>query len=89
MRTLPGRFFPCLRLSTFPLRLIISTRSSSFSQSYLPYRVQGIISQDGWWRLEHEEVLAPAPAQEPGAGVARGEESGTYPSCVFLPSQSY
>lgn len=28
------------------------------------------IIQDGWRRLEHEKVLAPAPIEEPGAGLA-------------------
>jgi hypothetical protein len=30
------------------------------------------------WRLEHEEVVASAPDEESGAGVARREES-----CMF------
>ena len=33
------------------------------------------IYQDGWWRLEYEEVMAPAPVEESGAGLAGGEES--------------
>jgi hypothetical protein len=31
--------------------------------------------QDGRRRLEHEKVVASAPVEESGAGVARGEES--------------
>ena len=33
------------------------------------------VLQNGWRRLEHEEVLAPAPVEESGAGMDRGEES--------------
>jgi len=44
------------------------------------------IVQDGWWRLEYEKVLAPAPVEESGAGLARREESCTFhphsPACV-------
>jgi hypothetical protein len=40
----------------------------------LPIHISGPIHlhkvfQNGWWRLKHEEVLAPAPAEESGAGV--------------------
>lgn len=42
-----------------------------------------IVIQNGWRRLEHEKVLAPAPAEESGAGLARGKESGKYPASVI------
>jgi hypothetical protein len=37
-----------------------------------------VLYQDGWWRFEYEEVVAPAPAEESGAGLAGGEESCEY-----------
>lgn len=35
-------------------------------------------SQDGWRRLEYEEILAPAPPEESGAGLAGRKESCKY-----------
>ena len=32
-------------------------------------------NQDGWRRLEYEEILASAPVEEPGAGLVGREES--------------
>ena len=45
-------------------------------------------SQDGWRRLEYEEILAPAPPEEPGAGLVGGKESCEYslPSSAHLPT---
>jgi hypothetical protein len=49
------------------------------SASTFNYFVQLLIItifQDGWRRLEHEKVMAPAPDEKSGAGVVGGEESG-------------
>ena len=79
MRAVAGVFVTCARLSAFlhhhsvRLDLVVSLFTSLFSTSR-----SKIVSQDGWWRLEYEEVMAPAPAEESGAGLARGEESGTF-----------
>jgi len=35
-------------------------------------------SQDGWRRLEYEEILAPAPPEESGAGLVGRKESCKY-----------
>jgi len=35
------------------------------------------VFQDGWRRLEHEKVVAPAPDEKSGASVAGREEGGT------------
>lgn len=45
-------------------------------------------SQDGWRRLEYEEILAPAPPEESGAGLVGRKESCEYPlpSTAHLPT---
>jgi len=56
------------------------------SSTYSVLITSARIIQDGWRRLEYEKVLAPAPAEESGAGLARREESCTFcahsPACV-------
>lgn len=43
--------------------------SSSFPTRFLPL-VHLTTIQDGWRRLKYEKVVAPAPVEEPGAGLA-------------------
>ena len=49
---------------------------SSFANHFLSLLISTIF-QDGWWGLEHEKVVAPAPDEKSGASVAGREEGGT------------
>ena len=74
---LPTPRYECQQTQTALLSLSppAATRSCSrsltpVSDLYLFILASLVTSQDGWWRLEHEEVVASAPDEESGAGVA-------------------